>query len=84
MNGLLTTAEIADRWGRTQRWVQGLCKRGKLPAQLMGNSYVVRERDVDNYEHAAPGRPSKNGSKAHVSPAAKRGQKKRVGRGAKK
>lgn len=83
MNGLLTTAEIAKRWGCTQQWVQALCKRGKLRAQLMGNSYVVLEQDVKSYKHQAPGRPSANG-KTHVSPAAKRSKKKRVGRGTSK
>lgn len=83
MNGLLTTAEIAELWGCTQQWVQALCKRGKLKAQLMGNSYVVQERDVANYKHQSPGRPSVNG-KTHASPTAKRGKKRRVGRGASK
>lgn len=78
MGGLLTTAEIAERWECTQQWVQALCKRGKLKAQLMGNSYVVHERDVDNYEHASPGRPSQS-SKAHKSKATKRSRKSRNG-----
>jgi hypothetical protein len=83
MNGLLTTAEVAKRWGCTQQWVQALCKRGKLKAQLMGNSYVVLEKDAENYNHQLPGRPAKNGN-AHVSRTAKRSQKKRAGRGARK
>jgi excisionase family DNA binding protein len=63
MNGLLTTAEVAKRWGCTQQWVQALCKRGLLKAELMGNTYVVRERDADAYEHRSPGRPSTNGTR---------------------
>jgi len=62
MNALLTTAEVAERWGCAQRWVQALCKRGLLKAELMGNTYVVREKDADAYEHRSPGRPSTNGT----------------------
>lgn len=75
MNDLLTTAEVAERWGCTQQWVQALCKRGKLKAQLMGNSYIVRLRDVDSYEHRSPGRPSQNGTEKRKAP--KRSQKQR-------
>lgn len=76
MDGYVTTAEIAERWQCSKRWVNSLCKRGKLKATLMGNSYVVRERDADEYEHQGPGRPSANG-KAHKRPAAKRSRKRR-------
>lgn len=75
MDGLLTTAEVAERWGCTHQWVQALCKRGKLKAALMGKTYVIRERDVDNYAHRAPGRPGKNGTQKPK--AAKRGRKNR-------
>lgn len=75
MSVLLTTAEVAERWGCTQRQVQALCKRGKLRADLKGKTYLVRERDADNYEHQPRGRPGHN--RTHKSKAAKRGQKKR-------
>ena len=81
MNDLLTTAEVAERWGCTQQWVQALCKRGKLKAQLMGNSYIVRQRDADNYEHGSPGRPGQNGTRKHGAP--KRKRKQRTGRAVK-
>lgn len=57
MNGVLTTAEVAEMWGCSQQWVQALCKRGKLKAELKGKTYLVRERDAENYQHASVGRP---------------------------
>lgn len=82
MDVLLTTAEIALRWGKTQRWVQKLCEDGKLKATLMGKTYVARERDVENYQHQPVGRPGTNGHKARVKrPAAKlRSKRKTAGK----
>jgi len=83
MNGLMTTAEIAEHWGCTQQWVQALIKRGDLKATLFGKTYLVDAAEVREFRRRPLGRPPENG-KAHVSPAAKRSQKKRAGRGARK
>lgn len=43
---LLGTAEAAERLGITQRQVLKYVKSGKLPALLVGNSYVIKESDL--------------------------------------
>jgi excisionase family DNA binding protein len=69
MSELLTTAEVAELWGCTQRQVQALCKRGKLKAEMKGKTYLVRRRVAENYKHQAPGRPGRN--RTHIASAAK-------------
>lgn len=83
MNGLLTTAEVAENLGCSQKWIQALIKRGDLKAVLFGKTYLVDEAEAKRFKRKPLGRPPTNG-KAHVSPTAKRSQKKRVGRGARK
>ena len=83
MNGLMTTAEIAEHWSCTQQWVQALIKRGDLKATLFGKTYLVDAAEVKAFKRKPLGRPPENG-KTHVSPTAKRSQKKRAGRGTRK
>lgn len=64
MDGLLTTAEIAEEWGVTQQWVQALCKNGRLKAEIKGNSYIVRRRDVDSFDRRSVGRPPNKAQKS--------------------
>ena len=38
----LTTAEVAKKWEVTQRWVSGLCKKGRIPgAVLRGKTWLI-------------------------------------------
>lgn len=76
MTGLLTTAEIADRLGCSERWVQSLCKRKKLKAHLIGRVYVALEKDVLSFVPQSVGRPGKNG-KAEKSRSAAKGRTRR-------
>jgi hypothetical protein len=39
--------------------VQALIISGKLPAQKIGNSYVVQEKDLELVWERIPGRPKK-------------------------
>jgi hypothetical protein len=39
--------------------VQALITDGRLPAQKIGNSYVVQEKDLELVKERKPGRPSK-------------------------
>lgn len=58
---MLTTAEVAERWGRSQKTVQALIKQKRLKAVLFGKTYLIAESDADRYEFRPPGRPSSNG-----------------------
>ncbi|MEK0326330.1 MAG: helix-turn-helix domain-containing protein [Nitrosopumilus sp.] len=57
---LISTAEVAQRLGIHHFSVCRIIRRGRLPAQLIGKSWVVREEDVEEllktYE-ARRGRP---------------------------
>ena len=57
---LISTAEVAQRLGIHHFSVCRIIRRGGLPAQLIGKSWVVREEDVEElakaYE-ARRGRP---------------------------
>lgn len=57
MEGLLTTAELAEQWQVGQKWVQALCKSGRLRAELKGKTYLVRQRDADSFDRRSVGRP---------------------------
>ena len=63
MASLLSTAEVAKHLGIHHFSVSRIIKQGRLPAQLVGKSWVVREEDVEelakSYE-ARRGRPRKH------------------------
>lgn len=60
MKGLISTREAAEKLDLSIRRVQALITSGRLPAQKIGNSYVVREKDLEFVRERIPGRPSKN------------------------
>lgn len=73
---MLTTAQVAKRWGCNQKWVQYLIKEGRLAATLFGRVYQVAESDADAFEHRPAGRPASNGhTKAATQKRAKRSKK---------
>lgn len=59
MKNLISSKEAAERLGLSLRRVQALITTGKLPAQKIGNSYVVKEKDLELVKERKPGRPSK-------------------------
>lgn len=37
----LTTQEIADEWGVSRRWIEYLCKNGKINAEKFGFVWMI-------------------------------------------
>lgn len=60
---LLSLKEAAEKLGVSARRVNQLIDEGKLPAQKVGNSYVISESDLENVKtYGKPGRPAKEKS----------------------
>ena len=62
MNSLLSSAEVAKRLGIHHYSVCRIINQGRLPAQMIGKSWVVREEDLEEFEItyvARRGRPRK-------------------------
>ena len=57
MKDLISSKEAAEKLGVSLRRVQALITSGRLPAQKIGNSYVVREKDLEIVKDRTPGRP---------------------------
>ena len=62
MKILISSKEAAEKLGLSLRRVQALITDGRLPAQKIGNSYVVNEKDLELVKERTPGRP-KNSQK---------------------
>jgi excisionase family DNA binding protein len=56
---LITTADAAERLGIHQTRVQVLIRGGRLPAQMLGGTYVINEDDLRLVADRKPGRPPK-------------------------
>lgn len=56
-NNLITTAQAASVLGVSQKMVQSLIKRGRLPAEKIGRIWVVRREDAEKHERGKGGRP---------------------------
>ena len=55
MNGMVTVAEIAKKWGISIRYVQQLCKQGRIEgAMKFGNTWAIPE-DVERPEKLKSG-----------------------------
>ncbi len=59
MKDLISSKEAAEKLGLSLRRVQALITSGKLPAQKIGNSYVVKESDLEFVKERKNGRPKK-------------------------
>lgn len=60
MKNLISSKEAAAKLGLSLRRVQALITDGRLPAQKIGNSYVVNEKDLELVRERTPGRPKKD------------------------
>jgi len=60
MKDLISSKEAAEKLGISLRRVQALITSGKLPAQKIGNSYVVQITDLELVKVRKPGRPAKS------------------------
>jgi excisionase family DNA binding protein len=56
---LISTAVAAEKLGVHITRVQVLIREGRLPAQMIGGSYVVNEDDLKLVANRKPGRPPK-------------------------
>ena len=54
---LLSTEEAAQRLGVISERVRQLIKDGRLPATLVGGSYVIQEQDIQKVAVRKTGRP---------------------------
>lgn len=61
---ILTTAQAAAVIGVSQKMVQSLIKRGRLPAEKIGRIWVVRREDAERHERGKGGRPQKQQGQA--------------------
>ena len=59
MNDLISTKEAAEKLGLSIRRVQALITDGRLPAQKIGNSFVIQEKDLELVQVRKAGRPKK-------------------------
>ena len=59
MNDLISTKEASEKLGLSIRRVQALITSGKLPAQKIGNSYIVKGSDLQLVKERKTGRPPK-------------------------
>lgn len=59
MDKLISTKEAAEKLGISLRRVQALVTSGRLPAQKIGNSYVMREDDLALVKERKAGRPKR-------------------------
>jgi len=60
MKDLISSKEAAEKLGVSLRRVQALITEGRLPAQKIGNSYVVNEKDLELVRERKSGRPAKD------------------------
>lgn len=60
MKGYITASEAAKRLGISKRRVLALIESKKLPGELFGNLYVIKEDDLKLVANRKPGRPSRN------------------------
>ena len=59
MNDFISTKVASEKLGLSIRRVQALITSGRLPAEKIGNSYVVREQNLKLVEDRPTGRPAK-------------------------
>ena len=62
-NKLLSVAEAAERLGLTRARVNQFISENRLPAQRVGRSFVIKEKDLALVENRKTGRPTKKESK---------------------
>lgn len=56
---LLSVRESAELLGISRQRIQALISEGRLPAQKIGNSHVIKESDLELVKERKTGRPKK-------------------------
>lgn len=59
-DNLLSVRDAAKILEVNHQRVQALISQGRLPAQKIGNSYVIKESDLELVKDRKTGRPPKN------------------------
>ncbi len=57
---LLSVIEAAEQLGVSRIRVNQLINAGRLPAQKIGRSFIIRESDLELVQERTPGRPPKS------------------------
>ncbi len=60
---LLSVVKSAEILGVNRQRIQALITEGRLPAQKIGNSYVIKESDLELVKQRKTGRPPKSKEK---------------------
>jgi excisionase family DNA binding protein len=60
---LLSVAEAAERLGVTRARVNQFINENRLPAQRIGRSFVIKEKDLSLVENRKTGRPTRTEEK---------------------
>ncbi len=63
-NKLLTTSEVAERFGVTRWRINQLIQSSKLKAEKFGQIYLINEKDLEAVKKRQVGRPPKNSNTA--------------------
>ncbi len=63
MKNLISSKEAAEKLGLSLRRVQALITDGRLPAQKIGNSFVIQEKDLELVRERKIGRPTRQSNK---------------------
>lgn len=56
-DNLISLTEAAGILGLTRKRVYDYIKDGRLPAQKIGTTYAIREKDLEKVKNLKPGRP---------------------------
>lgn len=67
MNEFISTKAVSEKLGLSIRRVQALITSGRLPAEKIGNSYVVREQNLKLVKDRPTGRPTKQAENKNVA-----------------
>jgi excisionase family DNA binding protein len=60
---LLSVIEAAEKLGVSRWRINQLINAGRLPAQKVGRSFIIRESDLEFVRERIPGRPPKSDTK---------------------
>jgi excisionase family DNA binding protein len=72
----LSTSQVAERLGVSRQRALELITSGRLAAQKVGNSYIVRASDLESLELLKPGRPPKTPKVLQTEKASRKATKK--------
>ena len=76
---LISSAEAAKKLGVHITRVQVLIREGRLPAKLVGRTYVIEESDLRLVAERKPGRPRHDKVTSKIVRKKRKKQKKKIG-----